>query len=317
MEDLSALDLHGPNTAGQRAIMIGIALGVVAMAMRLIMGVEKGQGGGRENETVHRRIIARLETLDRRWIYLVLAVAVSGALLSGLSISGQAQRRGPARIRAHRGAAPGAPDPALAGLFPELGPRTRTHGRGPDAPRASDGASDLLHLAVADRQQHDRPGGVADLRDGIPGRPGGTRLGPTGFSGRRRDAHQLPARFPDGPLRTGHGRHAPLRNCPPCADVQGLGDFGLIVSLSAGLPGLKEWILYAGDVLDVPIAGGCTGVGAPQFFPYYPLQLVGLMGALKGAAEYEAALKDGYPGRRCRPCSGPRGAWDRRRWRTW
>ncbi|MBC8423483.1 hypothetical protein H8E07_05120 [bacterium] len=45
MEDLSLWILKVPNTAGQRAIMIGIALGVVAMAMRLIMGVEKGQGG--------------------------------------------------------------------------------------------------------------------------------------------------------------------------------------------------------------------------------------------------------------------------------
>ncbi len=45
MEDLSLWLLKVPNTAGQRAIMIGIALGVVAMAMRLILGVEKGQGG--------------------------------------------------------------------------------------------------------------------------------------------------------------------------------------------------------------------------------------------------------------------------------
>ncbi|MBC8426420.1 hypothetical protein H8E07_20065 [bacterium] len=45
MEDLSLWILKVPNTAGQRAIMIGIALGVVAMAMRLILGVEKGQGG--------------------------------------------------------------------------------------------------------------------------------------------------------------------------------------------------------------------------------------------------------------------------------
>ncbi|MBU1072175.1 hypothetical protein KKG45_02915, partial [bacterium] len=88
----------------------------------------------------------------------------------------------------------------------------------------------------------------------------------------------------------------PLSDLPALHGIRGIGDFGLIVSLSAGVPGLKEWILYAGDVLDVPIAGGCTGVGAPQFFPYYPMQLVGLMGALKGAAEYEAALLAGYPG---------------------
>ena len=50
-------------------------------------------------------------------------------------------------------------------------------------------------------------------------------------------------------------------------------------------------IVFAGSVA---IAGGSTGVGAPQFFPYCPLQLVGLMAALKGAAEYETLI--GRPG---------------------
>ncbi len=30
-----------PNLAGQRAILIGIALGVIAMALRVIVGVER------------------------------------------------------------------------------------------------------------------------------------------------------------------------------------------------------------------------------------------------------------------------------------
>ncbi len=47
MEDLSLWILKVPNTAGQRAIMIGIALGVAAMAVRLILGVERGPGGRR------------------------------------------------------------------------------------------------------------------------------------------------------------------------------------------------------------------------------------------------------------------------------
>lgn len=48
MEHLSLWILKVPNTAGQRAIMIGIALGVVAMALRLILGVERGPGGRRK-----------------------------------------------------------------------------------------------------------------------------------------------------------------------------------------------------------------------------------------------------------------------------
>jgi hypothetical protein len=36
-------------------------------------------------------------------------------------------------------------------------------------------------------------------------------------------------------------------------------------------------------------------VQAPQLYPYVPDQMIGLLAALKGAAEYEAALAEKYP----------------------
>lgn len=87
----------------------------------------------------------------------------------------------------------------------------------------------------------------------------------------------------------------PLAGQPALAGVRSAADCALIVALSAGTPGLKEWILYAGDVVRVPVAGGATGVGTPEFVPYYPRQMIGLLGGLKGAAEYEAALAHGHP----------------------
>ncbi len=42
LERLSLWIVQVPNLAGQRAIMIGIALGIVAMSLRLILGLERG-----------------------------------------------------------------------------------------------------------------------------------------------------------------------------------------------------------------------------------------------------------------------------------
>ncbi len=69
----------------------------------------------------------------------------------------------------------------------------------------------------------------------------------------------------------------------------------LILSCSAGHPGTKEWIQYCATPYGIPIATGCTGVQAPLLFPYYPKQMIGMLGAIKGAAEYEAALATKYP----------------------
>ncbi len=44
--NLAVWIMTGPNLAGQRAIMIGIALGVVSMSLRLILGVERTYLGG-------------------------------------------------------------------------------------------------------------------------------------------------------------------------------------------------------------------------------------------------------------------------------
>ena len=82
---------------------------------------------------------------------------------------------------------------------------------------------------------------------------------------------------------------------PLMEGVASLADVQLIISYGGGFPGIKEWVQFAGDVAFVPVAGGCTAVSAPLLYPYYPQQLVGLMGGIKGAAEYEALLTTQYP----------------------
>jgi len=87
----------------------------------------------------------------------------------------------------------------------------------------------------------------------------------------------------------------PARTMPLMEDVENMSDMSLIISFGGGFPGIKEWVQFAGDVAHVPVAGGCTAVSAPLLYPYYPQQLIGLMGGIKGAAEYEAMLTHTYP----------------------
>jgi hypothetical protein len=86
-----------------------------------------------------------------------------------------------------------------------------------------------------------------------------------------------------------------VANVPMMAHIKRLEDFDLIVAIGSGVPGVKEWIQFGGDPANVPMAGGVTAVEAPLLYPYYPSQLIGLMGGLQGAAEYEAALVTAYP----------------------
>lgn len=86
-----------------------------------------------------------------------------------------------------------------------------------------------------------------------------------------------------------------LDDLPLTKNITNLGDVDLILDLSAGYPGWKEWVQYAASPYGYPFAAGTTAVGAPQAYPYIPDQMLGLLAAVKGAAEYEAALAEKYP----------------------
>ena len=82
---------------------------------------------------------------------------------------------------------------------------------------------------------------------------------------------------------------------PMMQDIRNLQDMAVIINVSAGYPGTKEWVLYASTPYNITTVAGCTGVQAPYLYPYVPDQLLGLLGAIKGAAEYEDLLLDTYP----------------------
>jgi hypothetical protein len=77
--------------------------------------------------------------------------------------------------------------------------------------------------------------------------------------------------------------------------IKSLRDVDYMVCLAAGDPGIETWIIYGADKYKFKMGGGCTGVIAPGIRPYYQTgQLTGLIGAMRGAAEYETLL--GIPG---------------------
>lgn len=86
-----------------------------------------------------------------------------------------------------------------------------------------------------------------------------------------------------------------INDIPMTKDIVSIQEMDLIVSISAGYAGTKEWVQYAAQPYKIDIAAGNTGVQAPLMYPYIPRPLFGIMGAIKGAAEYEALLREGYP----------------------
>ena len=60
------------------------------------------------------------------------------------------------------------------------------------------------------------------------------------------------------------------------------------VSLGAGNPGVEDWYVFGKDKYKFELGGGCTGVMAPGLYPLLRSgQINGLIGGLRGAAEYE------------------------------
>ncbi|MCP3905704.1 MAG: hypothetical protein GY715_18920 [Planctomycetes bacterium] len=83
---------------------------------------------------------------------------------------------------------------------------------------------------------------------------------------------------------------------PMMDGIKSVQDFELVCNVSAGYVGTKEWVQYAATPFPdkITIVAGCTGVQAPLLYPYIPEQLPGLLGAIKGAAEYEKLVVDKY-----------------------
>jgi hypothetical protein len=85
---------------------------------------------------------------------------------------------------------------------------------------------------------------------------------------------------------------------PMCRGIDNIQRMDLLMNVSGAYPGTKEWVQYAATPYpdQIKMVAGCTGVQAPLLYPYIPDQLKGLLGAIKGAAEYEELVMSAYGG---------------------
>jgi hypothetical protein len=83
-------------------------------------------------------------------------------------------------------------------------------------------------------------------------------------------------------------KNEPLSSIPMLRNVTQLKQFALVATYSAGFPGALEHIRITASEYGMPLIVGTTAVQTPQYFPYYDSgQVKGLIGGLRGAAEYE------------------------------
>ncbi|MFC1679678.1 hypothetical protein ACFL2T_05660 [Elusimicrobiota bacterium] len=81
------------------------------------------------------------------------------------------------------------------------------------------------------------------------------------------------------------------RTLPVLKGIRSFQDVQYLVLLGAGWPGLPEWIQYCTDKYKIKAGAGCTAVSEPGLRPFYPVQITGLIPAMKGAAEYEKLIE--------------------------
>lgn len=81
---------------------------------------------------------------------------------------------------------------------------------------------------------------------------------------------------------------------PIYQEVTKLSEFKYIVDIAAGAT-VETWIAYAAEPQNVPMGASVTAVSATQYYPYLQAhQLTGLVGGMKGSAEYEKLVGDKY-----------------------
>src|SRR5215831_15001001 len=232
-------------------------------------------------------LVSALEKLDRRWIFLVMGLLVLLPLLFPLALPLYVS----APVRSFVEAIDAIPDGSHVlmpcdydpGSIPEMVPMTRTALRHlldkrckiiitvlwTDGP----GLVDKIVRQVVETEYPDRKYGVDYVNLGYKaGDEAVMVLMGQGI------VNAFPRDYRGNDTRT----------MPIMQGVRDYSSFPLMVNISAGYPGTKEWVQQVQARFHLPMVAGVTAVSAPEYYPYLQTgQLRGLLGGMAGAAEYE------------------------------
>ncbi|MCD6088007.1 MAG: hypothetical protein J7K11_08615 [Candidatus Hydrothermae bacterium] len=82
----------------------------------------------------------------------------------------------------------------------------------------------------------------------------------------------------------------PIDSLPVMQNIHNYNDIGILIGLEAGSTG-DMWVQFAQARYNAKIILGATAVVAPDLYPYLQAnQIVGLIGGLRGAADYESLV---------------------------
>jgi hypothetical protein len=238
-----------------------------------------------------------LARLDRRWIFLGMGVAVLVAVLVSPPLGVEPTRPTRGFIESLDALPAGATvllacdyDPAT---LPELGPMTRTAFR----------HLLLRGCRVVVTELWSGAPGVVDSVLGqaareLPGKRYGTDWVDLGYVSGGEAAMALMGRGIAGAF-PGDAAGTPLAELPLMRSVRDYSSLALLVSLSAGSPGTREWVQQVQGRFHVPMVAGVTASLAPDCYPYLESgQLRGMLAGMAGAAEYETARNEAGAARR-------------------
>lgn len=92
-------------------------------------------------------------------------------------------------------------------------------------------------------------------------------------------------------------RGIPYEEQPILQGLRQARDFPLLVSVSAGFPGTREYVLQIQGQYGLRMVSATTAVSAPDYIPFVKArQLLGLAGGMPGSAQYEKLVwADGAP----------------------